>query len=288
MSDVAFAEAEADETDLDLTDEGQDDADLEAQEGEEGEEGGEDKPKARDWEKVAHDKEGALAKERSKRRALERDMRELRSQVESLRATTKPGGDEDDALEALITSLRDDDDDPITDLAGIKKALKTFINQQKASREEEGKLTQQQQALRNLATTMAEYEADFQADHPDYPKAQAHYKQALRDELEEAGWGGQALERELASRLVGLAERAITAGRDPAEVVYGLAKKRGFAAGEETANEKLKKIAGAAEASRTPTGGKQKPQLTAAYVSTLKGAAFDKAFEQLEKQAKGR
>ena len=286
MSEAAFAAAEEEARAFEAEDEGDEheDAELEAAETEEGEEEEPseetEKPK-RDWEKVAHDKEGALAKERSRRRALEREVREIRAALES-----KPkAADDDDALVKLIETLRDDDDDPISDLAGVKAALKTFIAQQKAEREQEGQVTQQQRAIQTLVSTVEEYEADFTADHPDYPKAAAHYKQARREELEEMGYAGEALQRELATDLLGLARRAIDGGRDPAEVVYGLAKKRGFAAGKEQADAKLRTIAEAAKGGRTPSGAKPGAgRVTYEMVAKAKGADRDAMWAKLREQ----
>lgn len=287
MSEAAYEAAETEAREFEAGETDQADLDLNAADdgADEGEDGEPKEAKAVDWEKRAHDKEGALAKERSRRRELERRHREVEARLAAVESRAAPGENQEDAIEKLAAALRDDDDDPITDLASLKGIIKTFIAQQRQDREGEQQVTQQQRAIHTLVSTMEEYEADFSSEHADYHKAAGHYKQARREEFEEQGYSGAALQRILAQDLLGLAQRAIEGGRDPAEVVYGLAKKRGFAAGADDKNDKLKKIAEAAEAGRGAGNGKANGGgLTMGAVAGLKGAAFDAAFDKLKAQ----
>lgn len=237
-----------------------------------------------DWQKRAADKEGQAAKERVKRRAAEQQVRELNERMARLEATAaKPKADDEDLL-AVIAGLRDDDDDPITDLAQVKRALKLFQAQQAREDEQSNASTAQQREFMRLASSMAEAEADFEDDHPDYKQAQEHFKAARRGEFEDMGYAGQELEAELAKDLIGLVRRAVSGGRDPAEVVYNLAKKRGFQSGKAQTDAKLKEIAAAAQA-RTPAGGgRGENRLTPDSVNKLKGAAYDAAWAKLRDQ----
>lgn len=237
-----------------------------------------------DWQKRAMDKEGLAAKERARRREAERKATALEDRLAKLEAKSTPKDEEEDLL-AVIAGLRDDDDDPITDLAQVKKALKLFQAQQAQETEAEGKQRQEAEGIRRLAATMAEAEADFAADHPDYTQAVEHFKKHRREEFEDMGYSGQALERELAQDFLGLVGRAVSGGRDPAEVVYNLAKKRGFQSGKKAAEDKLKEIARAADAGRGATGGRQgETRLTPDQINKLKGAAYDSAWEKYREQ----
>lgn len=281
MSEAAFHEAaEAAEVE---------EAEVEGREpdveGEETGDEGEVQAKEPDWQKQAHDKAGQAAKERSRRRAAERQVADLTARFEKLEAAGK-GGDED-ALEKLAAQLRDDDEDPITDLATAKAIIKKFVNAQKADREQGAAQTQQQRAAQQLINTMGDYEADFAADHPDYLDAAKHYRAERTSELEELGYSGEALKTAVARDLFGIVQTAIAAGKDPAEATYNLAKKRGFKAGDAATNDKLNKIAGAAASGTRPGGGKPSGNtLTWGAVAAMKGPDRDKAFAQLREQEK--
>lgn len=261
-----------------LAEEG-DDAPVEAEAEEE------EKP-AIDWEKRAHDKEGLAAKERARRREAERQVRELNGRIDRLEARSKPATEaEEDDLIAAVNALRDDDEDPITDLAQVKRAMKAFLRQQAEETERESAVSAQEREFRTLASSMAEAEADFETDHPDYKEAQLHFKAARRAEFEDMGFAGRELESELAKDLIGLVRRAMSGGRDPAEVVYNLAKKRGFQSGKTQTDNKLKEIAAAAKAGTTPAPGRHGDnRLTPDAVNKLKGAAYDSAWEKLREQ----
>lgn len=257
-------------------------ADDEEGEGE-GEEGERQRPV--DWEKQAHDKAGLAAKERSRRRAVERELIDTRARIERLEATlSKPQQDE---LNDLIKALRDDDDEPITDLNQIKRVLKTFMARQAAEEEAENQRNQTISATRNVADNMTAFESDFASDHPDYYKAAAYYREQRTNELEELGYVGYKLNRKLAEELYGLAGDVMGAGRDPAEVVYNLAKKRGFASGKDAATAKLQKLQ-AGQVGASPRSKGADNGLSWGEVAKLKGAARDAAFKKLRDRELGR
>lgn len=185
-------------------------------------------------EKRLEQKNAAIKEARSQ-------QRELKQRLESLEAERAKQA-EADPFEQLISSLRDDDDDPIEDIATLKRVIKSFQDRQKAETEAEKAQTQQQKAMTSFATSVAEGEVEFKADNPDYDDAVKHFRQSVREELEEQGLTGQELEKEFTTTLINLARKAMDADRNPAEVVYSLAKKRGFKGGT-TVNKIDDKIA---------------------------------------------
>jgi hypothetical protein len=88
--------------------------------------------------------------------------------------------------------------------------------------------------------------------------------------------------------MVGIATRALHAGKDPAEVSYNLAKKRGFTSGKPSAV--IERLQAGQRAAKTLTAGaaRDNSQLTPGAVANLKGAAFDAAFEKLRAQERRR
>jgi hypothetical protein len=285
MSQAYAAESDApevEETDVETPEAAEDEAGQADDDGE-----GEGQPKAQDWEKLAHNREGQAARERSRRRAAERRATELESRLERLETQTR-GGDADELLE-LIASLREDEDDPVGDIAGIKKALKTFRARQLAEHEETQAQTVVQRQVEALRTSMADAEADFATDHPDYHEAAAFYRKARVEELEDAGYTGRNLDRKLADDLFGVVRMALEGGQDPAERVYALAKRRGFKTGAGAMEKKLSAIQRASESGVRPQGKGAAPGvLSWDDVAKLDGAARDKAWAKLRERERAR
>lgn len=250
------------------------------------EEGEEPAEKTVDWQKRAIDKEGLAAKERARRRAAEQRARDLEERLSRLEQGAKPAdAQSQEDLLSLIANLRDDDDDPITDLAQIKRALKTFRAEQASEAEREAQANAQRRNLERLTSAMSEAEADFAEDHPDYLDAVEHFRKARREEMEDMGYAGAELEAALAQDFLALVTRSINGGKDPAEVVYNLAKKRGFLSGKAAAEEKLRKISAASTAGKVPTGGKNgEGRITVESLNKLKGAAYDAAWKKFAEQ----
>lgn len=239
-------------------------------------------------EQQAHDKAGLAAKERSKRRAAERQFSELQQRFEALES--KLSGGERDELSELVASLRDDDDEPITDLAQIKKVLKTFMQQQADDAKRDGQHQQRVKQTNVLLTTMDAYEKDYAAEVSDYYKAADFVRDSRRAELEDLGYVGRKLEEKLADELFGMTRDMIAAGQDPAERVYALAKRRGFKSGEKATTDKLKKLAAGAAASNGTAQAHSRGTdngLTWASVAKLKGAARDAAWAKLRQRERG-
>lgn len=274
MSDAAYTDNDAPEAeDLDF-----EEARVEAEADEADEQSADPAPKPqKDWERIAHDKTGQAAAERSRRRELERRLAALEAERQPAKQS--------DPLNDLIANLREDDEDPIGDLSSVKAIAKAMLERDRREAEEQSRAQQQQQHFAKLSRDMAEAEDDFRAEHPDYDDAMKHFKTSLLGELEDEGFSGQELKREFESKLITLVDRALSNGRDPAQIVYNRAKKYGFASSEvDAATKKLQTIGKAQSAGRTPVNSGTKADLTLESVNKLQGAAFDKAFEALRKQ----
>lgn len=284
MSETDFADAQA----------AQFAEDAEAEEGEadqvvdgEGEgEGDEDAPARKtDWEKQAHNLKGQAAAERSRRKAADRRASELEARLEKLETARGPERDE---LDEMIASLRDDDEDPIGDIAGLKKALKAYRARESAALEESTRTSRIERQVENLRTSMSDAETDFALDHPDYHEAAKYYRQQRHDELEDAGYSGARLNAKLADDLFGVVKTALDNGSDPAERVYALAKRRGWSGKASAAERKLDTVRRATEASARPTGRPAGNELSWGDVAKLDGAARDKAWEKLRARERGK
>lgn len=274
MSDAAYTDNDAPEAeDLDF-----EEARVEAEADEAEEQSADPAPKPqKDWERIAHDKTGQAAAERSRRRELERRLAALEAERQPAKQS--------DPLNDLIANLREDDEDPIGDLSSVKAIAKAMLERDRREAEEQSRAQQQQQHFAKLSRDMAEAEEDFRAEHPDYDDAMKHFKTSLLGELEDEGFSGQELKREFESKLITLVDRALSNGRDPAQIVYNRAKKYGFASSEvDAATKKLQAIGRSNGASKVPASSGAKAELTIEAVNKLSGAAFDKAVEALRRQ----
>lgn len=237
-------------------------------------------------EKTAHDKTGLAASERSRRRAAERQVTELNARIERIEAKTTEKQKDD--VSELIAALRDEDDEPITDIATIKKVLKAFMARQQADEQADGQRESQVRTIRAVGAQMETFERDFAEDHPDYFKAATFYRATRAGELEDLGYTGNRLMKKLANELFGFTQEAIQGGRDPAEVVYNLAKKRGFASGKDAATAKLQKLQKASGTAASPRSKGADNGLSWGDVAKLKGDARDKAFAKLRARELGK
>lgn len=257
-----------------------------AAEGEgEGDEG-QREPVQTEADKVAkrlQDTQRALKAERRKRQEDERRFSDRLAALE--RGQTK-----DAPLDpvALLEKLREDDEDPIGDIQTVKQLAKLLVGQTDAERQADAKVTERARAMNTISTTMREYEDDFRAQTPDYDKAAKHFMDARAEELKDTGLSGADLTTAMQNDFAGIVTRSIQAGKDPAEIIYNMAKRRGFA--PKGAATKLATIAKGQEQSKTLStgGGAAQGNLSADKVANLKGAAFDAAFEKLRASEKRR
>ena len=229
-----------------------------------------------------------LAPEEYERRlqAQSRDLREQRREIASLREMIQ-------SRPALAAEIKADaaepdmDADPIGWMKYAKGELDAYKTERANAAAQEKQQREQQAAMAQIGKRMDEYERDFREDHADYDDAVAHFRKVRQDELSESGVSASELGDALRQDLVSVVARAIRAGKDPAEVVYKLAKNRGF--GVDKSDTKLETIARAASAGRSLSQGSTRTgdgELTYEYVSGLKGKAFTDAWAKLKAQEK--
>jgi len=227
------------------------------------------------------DTQAALKKERAEKRDLNTRLAALEAKVTSASA---PG-----EKKAALADMPDPEVDPIGAVKFLTDKIKADEERAAAKDTEAAKLTEAQQknaqAFKVLSDAMTEHEDDFRELHPDYDDAAEHFAKSRREELAETGLTGKELDNALANDLTGIVARALRANKDPAEIVYNLAKKRGFSL--DTSATKLQTIQSGQKAAKslgTGGDGDGASSLTYGTVSKLSGAAFDSAFEKLKAQ----
>jgi hypothetical protein len=202
-----------------------------------------DKPK----EEVKPDAKGDEKKEESKVVPLQalhearEQNKELRKEMEAMKAALSDGDKRlKDALakiEAKADAGPTFDDNPAAHLkhenAELKKGLAEL--QQKMSQKD---LSDQQDGkMREHAVLVATKEQAFAKQHADYFQASEHVATLWREEFSEAGFDESEIPKLVFAKALGITNKAVQAGRDPAEAIYKIAKKYGFSAkgaGEES------------------------------------------------------
>jgi hypothetical protein len=218
--------------------------------------------------------------------AATRDLREQRREIAALREAIQMRPQLNAEIKA-DTSEPDMDADPIGWMKYAKGELDAF-KKERAEADKQAKAEQEQHAqLAQLGKRMDEYESEFREDHADYNDAVQFFQKARIAELKDEGVTDGEMTRALQQSFSTIVARAINSGKDPAEVVYKLAKNRGF--GVDKPDKKLETIERAAQAGRSLSQGSTRTgdgELTFEYVSSLKGKEFTEAFARLKAQAK--
>lgn len=242
----------------------------------------------------------ALAAERGRRRETERQLREALASR--------------DVAPRLATTRRTDPDaeiDPEADPLGALKQMRAKIAAYETAAALDEQTDAQRQAreaqIGRVEDAFQEHEADFRDEHPDYDDAAKHYAVSRAQELMKFGLDPAKIQPMLREEFANLAATAIRARKNPAAVVYELAKGRGYgAAAAEPAKviadpvKEVKdtgKLADLVRGQRATSplssaGGRAPAELDAATIGNISirskegKDAFEKAFDKLEQQAK--
>jgi hypothetical protein len=225
----------------------------------------------------------ALQEERQKRAELERkaqeyeqrlyEMQQWAEQVQQQMGQPQP--------EPVV------EPDPETDPIGALKAARDQLRQMQEA-------TQQQQYIERLQQVAYNAAEDARQRIPDYYDA---YKYAINSRAQEhlaMGVPRDQIAAVVQQEELVLIDRAVRAGRNPANDIYQMAKARGFqgkaaapapapaAAPDPVLAQAKAEVAASASAGGAPPS---RGQMSISDIAQLNGAAFDSAWKKLEAQA---
>jgi hypothetical protein len=254
--------------------------------GDELDEGGGREPLTAEQLQERHDKlRTALRQERFGRRSDRQRFDQLEQELQSLKGAK--GGPTQQELD----DLPDEDEfnkDPETAMRKLLKFARTFREQQRTEQENSGKETERERFIARTQAFMAEAEEDFKQENPDYGDAVKHFKQSLREDLEDLGFSGDRLKAAMSNELLKLVNNAKQSGRDPAELIYRRAIKRGYVS--KKGDAELDRIeTGQRSGPDIPRGGVKGKGVTveALLKADVKSGEFDKLFAAYEKKMTG-
>jgi hypothetical protein len=240
----------------------------------------------------------ALAEERRERRALAKRLEALERGETRER---EPAPRKAPVVEEEI----DPDIDPIGAVKQMRAKIKAYEAVQAQEDQTDAERAAEDRKMAAVERELEEHEADFAEENPDYAHAAKHYAASRARELLSFELTAAQVGRFLRKEFATLAETAIGKGKNPAAVVYELAKGRGYVKGGKPAGEggqekakagrdRVGELIRGAKAANPLGGGGGRPAdgLDAATVANInirdpKGAeAFDKAWERMEAEAK--
>jgi hypothetical protein len=180
----------------------------------------------------------AFHEERERRKAAEQTIAELKRSQQTLEERTnlllqRIGQPQAQPQSQQAPALPTLEENPAAHIVGLlqqqgqrQDELTRWALQQEQARQTQANVA----AIQERAVAM---EREFIAQTPDYAQAVDHLANQRRLELAEAGYT-DAAEREviLRNEALQLAQRALQSGRNPAEMLYGVAKVRGWKATE--------------------------------------------------------
>lgn len=136
--------------------------------------------------------------------------------------------------------------DPDKDALG---ALKANTEEIKAFRDFQNRQVQERQQIlyaQDVVSRASAQEAEFMKKNPDYGEASVFLKKSRAEEMAHLGMSPLQIQQTLTAEAMQLADSALKQGKDPAALVYDIAKSRGYAkaaAQNVTDAEKLARIA---------------------------------------------
>lgn len=198
----------------------------------------------------------ALHEERTRRKEIDKQLREAQQKLANFEGKFSvierlQGGQQQQTEQPAA------DPNPEEDIFGAVNAIKQKLEATEAEKKAQAEHT----------TFVNSYKADaqkFTATTPDYMAAYNHLLSSRAAELQAIGYEGEELGRALQADEIAIAQMAMSKGKSPAEMLYNLAKQRGYAKKEAAAAaatasgaEKLEAIerGQAANKSLSNTGG---------------------------------
>lgn len=121
------------------------------------------------------------------------------------------------------------DQDPVGHIIGRLEEVNKKLGDVAKTNEQRTVADQQVTAIRNLQNTAIAMEEEFKKVTPDYDDAVNHLRATQEAELAEQGYTPQEIRNFIAQQALGAAARAIQQGKNPGQVLYAMAKVRGWA-----------------------------------------------------------
>lgn len=235
----------------------------------------------------------ALHEERTKRQQHEADLNTERQRNQQLQERFNKFLMDQQAAQQQVQQQAPEappafEEDPV---AAFNYAQKQLQDMQRTIQEYQQGVQQQQQAQQQhvqLAQTVSVQEAAFTQTTPDYPVAADYFYQRKVAEYTAFMGDPAAAQAQVARDYQGIAMRAQQLGKNPAQMMYDMAKAMGYAPGTKPAPRRQAPTS-LANVSGSPRAPDEKGNITAADISDMSQAEFDKFWEdEVARKNRGR
>ena len=210
--------------------------------------------------------DNALKLAEANRKALEKQLEDLKGKVTELTRTPAP----------------DPETDPLGYINHQMKQLQDQIAGLVNKQTETAQLTEQQQQQQAFIGTVNQQIKAFEAVNPDYQEAYRHMIQMRTQDYLDSGMTPTEAKAAVSQDELSIAARALQQNKNPAEIVYGMAKRYGYQKADaktETTENKLEKIRQGQEASKTVERGDQPVEMTVDNLESMSEADLNKMVE---------
>jgi hypothetical protein len=226
--------------------------------------------------------QSALAEERYRRAQQSQELAALRSQVEQF-------GTLREELEAYRKQVRQEEEDPVTELKREIKGLSERYNQdQQASLQERQALAQRLELENQVRSQVSE----FMKRKPDYQNAYNYVVNRRQADYQKMGVPPQLWGQRLESEVSGLLNEARLYGGNAAEILYGLAENWGYRPPQQATQAqepvRTERFLDEGPSSLSDIGGRADTALSLKNISTMSDEDFDKFWEGYKKASRGR
>lgn len=255
--DELDAETEAYFTNQGDVDDAPDEVDPEPKE-ETAEESSEDQKEDATDENDSHSQnyKAAMFQEREKRKALQRDLEANKAEVQRVKERFDQIMYQQQQGEAG-EEVPDPDTDPLGAIQYQNQKLAEAMEQQQQIEYQRQQEVQQQQQAQQFMGQYSNTAKEFAKENPDFSDAYSHLMQSRQSELETAGYTREQALQVMRQDEYQIVNNAFQTERNPAEVMYQLAKQRGYvgkAPEVPESDKKLETIKRGSAASKTLTG----------------------------------
>ncbi|MFF7863434.1 hypothetical protein [Pseudomonas monteilii] len=237
---------------------------------------------------------GALQEERSKRQQAQAQVAQLQAQMAAQQAQMQQfqqwqAQQQQAQQQAQIPAFEDDPE------GNINARFEQLAAQQQAAQQADVQRRQFEQAsahvdqqLRQAGPIVAQIEAEFTAQHPDYSEAYAFLDKEVTARVQQQNPNATPEEHACARRwaMYSFLQNCADTNQNPAQLLYGEAQRLGFQSAHRTPLGQIKK---APTSLGAIPGGSRAPddhgKLTASQLAQMSDSEFNEMFEQMRRSS---
>ena len=228
--------------------------------------------------------QGALHAERERRKSVETELAAAREQLGKIAEMRKR------VAESKPPELPAQDDPAAMDY--LRQRVAEIDQRQVAQDSERQQQQLDQYEVQHLTAVMAQAEAAYRQEKPDYDDAIGYVIEARARELSLYGMDPVSIQRAIADEIADIARTAVNQGKNPADIGYQIAQARGYRPAQQQQQQggaaaQVEAIKRAQQAGKTlgGGGGSRAGTLNATSIAALSDDEFDALYATPEGRA---